>query len=145
MATLVFGAIGTLIGGPIGGAIGALLGQQVAHAILGGGNRQGPRLQDLKVTTSSYGSPIARHHGRMRVAGTIVWATDLKESSDSSGGGKGQPSTTSYSYSVSFAVALSSRPILGIGRIWADGNLLRGAAGGLKTGGTLRINDSLGD
>ena len=38
-----------------------------------------------------------------------------------------------------FAVALASRPIDGIGRIWADGKLLRGAAGDLKAGGTLRL------
>jgi len=36
-------------------------------------------------------------------------------------------------------VALASRPIQGIGRIWADGNLLRGAAGDLKAQGQLRI------
>jgi len=52
---------------------------------------------------------------------------------------------TAYSYSVSFAVALASRPILGLGRIWADGNLLRGAAGDLKVGGSLRIHDGHGD
>ena len=139
MATLVLGAVGTLVGGPIGGAIGALLGQQVDRAIIGSPHREGPRLQDLKVTTSSYGTPIARHHGRMRVAGSVIWATDLKEASETSGG------VTTYTYSVSFAVALSSRPILEIGRIWADGNLLRGAAGDLKAGGILRIYDGFGD
>ena len=34
---------------------------------------------------------------------------------------------------------LASRPIAGVGRIWADGNLLRGAGGDLKTGGMFRI------
>jgi hypothetical protein len=42
-------------------------------------------------------------------------------------------------------VALASRPIAGIGRIWADGNLLRGEAGDLKTGGTLRLHNGWGD
>src|SRR3546814_20336289 len=69
----------------------------------------------------------------MRVAGTVIWATDLNENKQKSGGGKGRPSVTSYSYSVSFAVAISSRPILRVGRIWADGNLLRGMAGEFKT------------
>ena len=49
------------------------------------------------------------------------------------GGGKTQPVTTTYSYSASFAVALSARPIAGVGRIWADGKLLRGAAGDWKS------------
>lgn len=139
MATLILGAVGTLVAGPIGGAIGALLGQQVDRAIIGSPHREGPRLQDLKVTTSSYGTPIGRHYGRMRVAGSVIWATDLKETSQTSGG------VTTYTYSVSFAVALSSRPILDMGRIWADGNLLRGAAGDLKAGCTLRIYDGYGD
>lgn len=145
MATLIFTGIGTAIGGPLGGAIGGLLGSQIDHAIIGGGRREGPRLKELGVSTSSYGSPIPRHHGRIRTPGTIVWSTDLVERKETSGGGKGRPSVTSYSYSVSFAVALSSRPIVGLGRVWADGNLLRGAAGDLKAGGELRLYTGHGD
>ena len=145
MATLVLTAVGTAFGGPLGGAIGALAGQTIDAAIFGSGAREGPRLADLSVTTSSYGQPIARHFGKMRTAGTIIWATDLIETKESSGGGKGKPSTTTFSYSVSFAVALSSRPIAGLGRIWADGNLLRGNAGDLKTPGVMRIYNGNGD
>ncbi len=145
MATLVFNALGTLVGGPIGGAIGSLLGRQVDAAILGGGNRQGPRLKELTPTTSSYGMALPRHFGRMRVAGSIIWATDLVEHVASEGGGKSRPAVTTYSYTASFAVALASRPIVGIGRIWADGNLLRGADGVLKTSGTMRIYVGHGD
>jgi hypothetical protein len=147
MATLLFTAIGTALGGPIGGVLGALAGSQVDSAIFGGGAVTGPRLKDLSVTTSSYGSAVARQFGTMRVAGTIIWATDLVESNQSSGGGKGQPSVTtySYSYSSSFAVAISSRPIQSVGRIWADGNLLRGADGDMKVGGTLRFYTGAGD
>lgn len=140
MATLLLTTVGTIVGGPIGGAIGAFAGQQIDAAIFGGGSYEGPRLKDLAVTTSSYGQPIARHFGTMRAAGTVIWATDLKESRESSGGGKGKPKTTSYSYSASFAVAISSRPIHDVGRIWADGDLLRGKDGDLKTSGTLRIH-----
>jgi hypothetical protein len=147
MATLVFTALGTALGGPIGGALGALVGGQIDRAVLGSGQarREGPRLKELAVTTSSYGTPIARHFGTMRTAGSVIWATDLVESRESSGGGKGRPSTTSYSYAASFAVALASRPIRALGRIWADGKLLRGAAGDMKTGGTLRVHLGHGD
>lgn len=143
MATIAFNALGTYLGGPIGGAIGSLLGRQVDGALFGA-NRQGPRLAELAVTTSSYGQPIPRHFGRMRVAGSIIWATDLVEQSEVQGG-KGAPSITTYSYTANFAVALASRPIQAIGRIWADGRLLRGAAGDLKVGGTLRIHTGQGD
>jgi hypothetical protein len=144
MATLVFTALGTALGGPIGGALGSLIGNRIDRAVIGGPKRDGPRLKELAVTTSSYGTPIARHFGTMRAAGTIIWSTDLVESSETSGG-KGRPSTTTYSYSVSFAVALASRPIRRLGRVWADGNLLRGQAGDLKTGGELRVYLGHGD
>ncbi|MBX7494454.1 phage tail protein [Qipengyuania sp. 6B39] len=138
MATLILGGLGAMAGGPFGGAIGALVGRQLDGAILGTPKRDGPRLKELAVSTSSYGQPIGRQFGRVRAAGTVIWATDLKETSETSGG-KGKPKTTEYAYSVSFAVALSSRPIDSVGRIWADGNLLRGASGELKSGGTLRV------
>lgn len=144
MATLLLTAVGTAVGGPIGGAIGAFIGQQVDQAVFGS-SRQGPRLKELSVTTSSYGQPLPRNFGRMRVAGSIIWATELEETSNKSGGGKGQPSTTTFSYSASFAVALSSTPINRVGRIWADGNLLRGGADDLKVGGTLRVYPGTGD
>jgi hypothetical protein len=145
MATLLLTAVGSLIGGPIGGALGALAGRSIDGAIIGSPKREAPRLKELAVTTSSYGQPIPRQHGRMRAAGTIIWATDLVEHKDKQGGKKGQPSITTYAYSTSFAVALSSRPILGVGRIWADGNLLRGEAGDLKAAGIMRIHTGRGD
>jgi len=145
MATIVLGAIGTLIGGPIGGAIGSLIGSAVDSRIFAPGPREGPRLNELKITTSSYGMAIPRHFGRMRVPGQIIWSTDLVEHKESQGGGKGSPSVTTYSYSASFAVALSSRPLLSVGRVWADGKLLRGAGGDLKVGGRFRFHAGYGD
>lgn len=133
MATLILTAVGTALGGPIGGALGALAGQQVDQRLLAPGPRQGPRLGDLSVQTSTYGGDIPRLFGTLRVAGTVIWATDLIESRGTSGGGKGRPRTVTYSYSASFAVALSARPIRAIRRIWADGKLLRGAAGDFKS------------
>jgi len=146
MATLILSTIGFSIGGPIGGAIGAFAGRQIDLAIFGSGKtREGPRLSELSVSTSSYGLPVPRHFGSVRAAGQIIWATDLVEHRDKQGNGKGKPSTVTYSYTASFAVALSSRPIAGLGRIWADGKLLRGAAGDLKVGGTLRVHTGEGD
>lgn len=139
MATLILTAVGSAIAGPIGGAIGAIVGQQIDQNVLfKPKGRQGPRLGDLSIQTSSYGQPVPRIYGAMRVAGTVVWATDLKEERRRSGG-KGRPTTTTYSYSASFAVALSARPIERVGRIWADGNLLRGAAGDFKSATGFRL------
>jgi Putative phage tail protein len=139
MATLVLTVVGSAVGGPIGGAIGAAVGQQIDNIIFAPKARQGPRLKELAVQTSSYGTQIPAVFGAMRVAGTVIWATDLVERRAKSGGGKGRPATINYSYSVSMAVALSSRPIQRIGRIWADGNLLRGSAEDLKVDTQLRL------
>lgn len=138
MATLVLTVVGGIVGGPVGAAIGATLGQQVDAAIFKPKGREGPRLADLKVQASTYGQQIPQLFGTMRVAGSVIWATDLIERRTKSGGGKGRPSVTEYSYSVSLAVALSSRPIRAIRRIWADGNLLRGASGTFKERCTFR-------
>lgn len=141
MATLMLSTVGTMLGGPVGGMLGTMVGQTIDRQILGGGARKGPRLGDLSVQTSSYGSMIPRIYGRMRVAGTVVWATELREESDLQGDGKSQPETVVYSYSASFAVTLSSRRAGRIGRIWADGKLLRGAAGDFKVPVTFRFHE----
>jgi hypothetical protein len=136
LATLVLSTVGTALGGPVGSAIGALIGQSIDQELLAPA-RRGPRVGDLAVQTSSYGTQIPRIYGTMRVAGSVIWATDLIEH-EQVGGAKGEPDVT-YGYTVSLAVALSSRPIAGIKRIWADGQLLRGQAGDLKVRGTLRV------
>ena len=92
MATLALSTVGTLFGGPVGGAIGSLVGQSIDQQIFGS-PRRGPRLGDLSVQTSSYGTQIPRIYGTMRVAGSIVWSTDLVQSGETSGA-KGQPDTT---------------------------------------------------
>jgi len=140
MATLILTAVGTAIAGPIGGALGALAGQAIDNAVFKPKGREGPRLTELAVQISSYGAPIPMLFGTMRVAGTVIWSTDLIERSATEGGGKGRGSTTNYSYFASFAVLLSARPIVSVGRIWADGKLLRGEAGDLKSPVALRIH-----
>ena len=139
MATLVLTAVGTAVAGPIGGAIGAMVGQQIDNAVFAPKARQGPRLDDLKIQTSTYGARVPRLFGRVRVAGQVIWSTDLIETRAKTSNGKGRGSTETYSYAASFAVALSARPIARIERVWADGKLLRGAGGDLKTDVTIRV------
>ena len=138
MATLVLSTVGSALGGPVGGAIGAIIGQSFDQQLLAPA-RRGPRLGDLSVQSSSYGTQIPRIYGSMRVAGSVVWSTDLFEGGQTTGA-KGQPDVV-YSYSVSLAVALSSRHVGAIGRIWADGKLLRGAEGDFKVPTTFRFYD----
>lgn len=140
MATLVLSTVGGAIGGPIGSMVGSMVGQFIDRELLfKPKGREGPRLNELKVQTSSYGTPIPKLFGTLRVAGSVIWATDLVEHRHREGG-KGRPTTTSYSYTASFAVALSARPVQSVGRIWADGKLLRRAAGDWKARTGFRLH-----
>lgn len=139
MATLVLGTVGRLVGGPIGGLVGTFLGGAIDRTLFGSGAGQnGSRLADLSVQSSAYGQPLPRVYGSMRVAGNLVWTVGIEESSQRSGGSKLGGSSTSYSYSSSFAVIVASRPIVGVGRIWADGKLLRAGDGTLNYPATIR-------
>jgi len=138
---MVLTAVGGAVGGPIGAAVGTLVGQYLdREVIFRPGRREGARLSDLRVQASSYGVAIPQLFGTMRVAGSVVWATDLLERRADTRAGKGSPTVTQYSYAASFAVLLSARPILGVGRVWADGKLLRGAAGDMKAAGAMRVH-----
>lgn len=139
MATLVFAAIGRQIGAGIGQAIGAIIGNQIDQRLLAPKYREGPRLGDFSVQSSAYGAPIPKLFGAVRVAGSVIWSTDLIETRSVQSNGKRKPKTNIYSYSASFAVILSARRVARVGRIWADGNLLRGVEGDFKsqTGFTL--------
>ncbi|WP_295696519.1 glycoside hydrolase/phage tail family protein [uncultured Maricaulis sp.] len=86
--------------------------------------REGPRLAELPLQTSTDGAPMPRLWGRARMAGQVIWAARFAEHSETSGGGKGGPKQTGYTYSLSFAVGVCEGEIAGIGRIWANGALL---------------------
>jgi len=139
MATIVLqaagAAIGTMLGGPIGGLIGraagAVAGSFIDQQLFGGGGQtvKGPRLSDLRVMSSSEGSPVPRLWGRMRVAGQVIWAADFEErqktdtegAAAKGGSDSGGAKVRTYSYYGNFAVALCEGEIDRIGRVWADG------------------------
>ncbi len=131
------GILGTTISGAvIGSQIGALAGSYVDQALFGSSGQaratSGPRLSELKLTSSTEGTPIPRLFGRSRLGGQIIWATDLEEeavTSGGTGGSKGAPggsgaTNTDYTYYANVAIALAEGPITGIGRVWADGKEL---------------------
>ena len=134
MATLVLQAAGGVVGGMLGGPLGAALGQ-AAGALAGSlidqtwlsssKTQTGPRLSSVTVQTSAEGLSLPRVYGRVRLAGSVIWATRFEETvSRSRSGSKGSPKIETYSYYGNFAVALCEGPITHVGRIWADGRLL---------------------
>ncbi|MDO5704258.1 MAG: glycoside hydrolase/phage tail family protein [Paracoccus sp. (in: a-proteobacteria)] len=145
MATILLGAVGTAIGGGFGGtilgltgsAIGGIIGSGIGSMVdswivssLAPGQRiEGQRMDSLRMTSATEGVVIPRLYGRMRIGGNIIWATDFREEVNTTrqGGGKGggpKVTTTEYLYFASFAVALCEGPITGIGRVWADGEVV---------------------
>jgi hypothetical protein len=134
MASVVLNVVGGAIAGPIGAAVGSIIGavidSRIVAALTPTQRIEGRRLEDVRVTTSTEGAVIPRVHGRMRIGGNVIWATDFREErrvtrqgggGKGGGGGGGGTEVTEYFYFCSFAVALCEGPISGIGRIWADG------------------------
>lgn len=121
---------GTIIGSYFGyPQLGFMLGSLAGNALFPTElpTQRGPKLDDLAVQGSTVGVPIPLVYGAFRVAGNIIWATDLVETTTSEEvGGKGGPvqKVETTTYSVSFAVGLSGREITGIRRVWAGGKLI---------------------
>lgn len=124
-------AVGFALGGPTGAQIGWAAGSLLGSSL--GPTQQGPRLNDTKVQISSYGAALPIIYGGTRVAGNVIWSTDLNESSTEQDG-KGGPSVETFSYSVSCAVAICEGPIGGVRKIWADSKLVYDASDDAETG-----------
>lgn len=86
-------------------------------------NFEGPRLESFRLQTSCDGAPMPRIFGRVRLAGQVIWASHIRESSTETpiGGKGGGPTQSEFSYSISFAIGLCEGEIAGVERIWANG------------------------
>jgi hypothetical protein len=127
MTQIVLSGIGQAVAGPIGGLVGNVLGGAADKTFINSLSpvrQAGRRITGLQLNQASQGDPIKQVFGRARVAGTIIWAARLKENRSTTRASKTSPKTETYSYSLSFAVALCEGPIGGIGRVWADGQLI---------------------
>lgn len=123
--TIAGAAIGTAIGGPIGGQIGFLIGSIAGAYLFPPDPIRGPKLDDRRIQTSSYGMPVPVCYGTIRAAGVIIWAPDLEEHTEQDEVGKGpgqEVETTSYYADV--AILICDGPIDGVTRIWADDELI---------------------
>ncbi len=88
----------------------------------------GPRLEDRKVQVSTYGNTIKRLYGCDRVAGNVIWSSEIKEVRKKSGGKSfgGGAEVTEFHYFVDFAVSLGSiytPETADVMRIWLDADL----------------------
>lgn len=150
MAQLAVAAVGALALGPVGlglttAGTGFMLGS-LAYSLMAPGQKSyGPRLNDLKVTGTEYGSAIPWVAGSPRVAGQIIWASRRRETATEQEQGKGGgPSVTSYTYDVDLLILISENPIFGISRVWSNGELVF-SGGVAKTGAWMDMRVHTGD
>jgi hypothetical protein len=113
--------------GPVGAAVGALLGGFLFGS--SGPDIEGPRLGDLDVSSSTYGGVIPLGFGVQKVAGTIIWATDIEEEKRRRTEGEGifgwgGQDVTEYFYYGNFAVAFGEGPAVDVLRLWAGEKLI---------------------
>ncbi|HOW94118.1 MAG TPA: phage tail protein, partial [Mycolicibacterium fallax] len=121
--------VGFWLGGPAGAAWGFQIGSMAGGLLFPTdlGTVTGPRLDDLRVMTSTIGQPIPLVYGTFALAGNCIWSSGLIEAVNKEEvGGKGGPSQTvkTYSYSVDVAIGICEGPVNGIRRIWADAVLI---------------------
>jgi len=72
------------IGGFVGSAIGSVVDNWIVSSLAPTQRIEGARLDSLRITSATEGAVIPRLYGRMRIGGTIIWATDFREESRTS-------------------------------------------------------------
>lgn len=122
-------AVGYYVGGPSGAQWGYAIGAGVGALATPKEKIQGPRLEDLKLTGSEYGSPIPWVQGHPRISGGVWWSSEKREIATTEEQGKGGGAeVTTYTYEVDVLIGLTDNQIVGIRRIWSNGKLVYSAA-----------------
>lgn len=118
---VVGGVVGSFFGYP---QLGFVIGSLIGAALTPGTKTEGPRLDDLKVTVSTYGVGIAILYGTMRMGGNVIFSTDKIDVATTESQGKGGGNeTTTHNYFVHMATALCEGPITAVRKRWFDGAL----------------------
>lgn len=118
---LALTAVGQYFGGPIGGMIGGMVAGLISPENT---TTYGPKLNDLKVLTSTYNNPIPLIFGRARVAGQVIFSTEKMPHEEAiTEGGKGGPTATQVNtvYTLTFAVAICANQIDEIRKMYIAG------------------------
>lgn len=129
--TLALSATGVAVAGAIGFSLGSSVGSSMTAP--GGGSVEGPRATDNQIQQSSYGRFIPIVYGNAKLAGNVIWSSEIREvrkETRSGGGGKGGggggggTTVVTYSYYCSWALGLCEGPVTSIRRIWFDADLV---------------------
>jgi hypothetical protein len=116
---------GAMLGASLGGAAGGIAGQvfwpekvDITHPLP-------PKPHENRVQVSTYGSAIPIQYSAGRLAGNIVYMSDVLETIERS---KHRQDGVRYyemtkTYTATFAIAFSEGPVIGLARIWVNGKV----------------------
>ena len=98
---------------------------------------QGPRLDDQKITTSTYGKGINKLYGTHRLGGNLIWTSGIDEIEiittrrvRGKGGGGSQTFTqTTYLYYANLAVGFAEGVVEGLLKVFLNGKLVYDSTG----------------
>jgi len=130
LAVAALSAGGTFTGlagvGFISGIAASYIDQQFLYPALRGSSELPDRLQDLIIQTVSEGSPVARFYGpKIKLAGQLIWSTDLVTVGGSGGKGLGADRAKATDVLGTFAVAFGEGRLFSkLKAMWADEKLI---------------------
>lgn len=118
--------VGYWFGGPTGAQWGFAIGGGLGALTADRPNIQGPRLEDLKIVGTDYGQAIPWVAGSPRLAPQYIWASPLREISNSKKQGKGGGAkVTSFTYECDVVLLLTENITEGAARDWLNSELVR--------------------
>lgn len=139
MAQLLVAAAGAAIGGATlgtgvvalgmtGTSIGWMAGSLLGAMLFKPPPQEGPRVEDKKITTTTYGETIPFVWGTDRCKAHVLWSSDLIEAAEEVGGkGFGGPDGVMYTYSVNILLSVCKSPLAKPRyplRLWGNGRLI---------------------
>lgn len=121
MGRLLVAAAGAIIGSFFGAPqLGFLAGNLLGSVLFPEKGPDGPRLENLDVTSSAFGQMIPHGYGTCRVNGNIIHGDRLKEVKHEGGKGMGGAQGTTYEYFWTGIASFGRGPADDVLRIWAD-------------------------
>ena len=116
---------GIAIGSSIGGAGGAILGQVFWPEKVDLEHPVAPKPYENRVQLSSYGQPIPMVYQSARVAGNIIYMSNIVETfTDYKYRNDGQRMhDKTAQYTCTFAISYCEGPVIGLARIWINGEI----------------------
>lgn len=125
VGSLIYPGVGTSIGIALGGALGGIAGMALFPEQQRSNRTPPPQPRENRQQISTYGAPIPITYGTVRLAGNIIYMSDVKETLSVYKYRVEGQRVRDYTrlYTATFAVAFCEGPVTGIARIWINGKL----------------------